>query len=123
MTKPPPIPAEITKAKQQGAGCLVLVGIIAVLIIGNVFGDGSSSDSSTSAQSPTPEHMLAGIHGNTSTEAEFGRLLDTLQRGSAICDPEPDRGHAADVIYASWKSSGQTDSLLDWARALVSVCQ
>jgi hypothetical protein len=68
------------------------------------------------------EYKLAAINEDPSTEAEFGRILDQVQRGGSVCDPEPDRERAADVIVASWQQSGGQDSLIEWARAVASVC-
>lgn len=112
--------AERAKQRQQAVGCLVIFAIIGVIYLGNL---GKSSTPATPTTPPTPEHMLAAIHGDLSSEAEFGRILDVIQRGGSVCAPEPSRQHAGDVIYASWKASAQTDTLLDWARALASVCE
>ena len=68
------------------------------------------------------EYKLAVIHGDESTEDEFGRILDDIQDGGKICNPESDREHVADLIVASWEESPQRDSLLEWARALADVC-
>jgi hypothetical protein len=74
---------------------------------------------------PTLEEKLATVHGDGDRDpavvAEFGRILDAIQAGG-ICDPEPDREHVADVLVASWNSSGKRDSLLEWARAVAAVC-
>jgi hypothetical protein len=72
---------------------------------------------------PTAEYMLAVIHGDPNTEAEFAAILDTVQEGSEFCAPEPDRYRAGDLIYASWDEAGQPVSLLEWATLLASVCQ
>ena len=73
---------------------------------------------------PTIEHKLAVVNGDGPAvgEAEFSRILDTIQRGGGVCDPEPNREHVGDVIVASWQNSAQRDTLLEWARALAAVC-
>ena len=43
-----------------------------------------------SDQEETIEYKLAAIHGDTSKEAEFSRILDRIQVGGQICDPEPE---------------------------------
>lgn len=77
----------------------------------------------TATPRPTVEYMLAAIHGDLSTEAEFKRIVDQMQTGGSVCDPEPSRQHVGDLIVASWEQSGKRDSLLEWARALASVCR
>lgn len=76
----------------------------------------------TDSTPPSVEYQLAAIHGDTSKTAEFGRLLDRIQKGSDICDPEPSRTRVGDVMVASWEQSGKGDTLLEWAQALASVC-
>jgi len=66
--------------------------------------------------------MLAVIHGDLSSEAEFKRIVDRIQAGGSLCAPEPNRRHVGDVIVASWENSGKSDTLLAWARALASIC-
>lgn len=67
--------------------------------------------------------MLAAIHSDLSTEAEFKRIVDQIQAGGAVCDPEPNREHVGDVIVSSWEDGGKAESLLAWARALAAVCK
>ena len=108
--------------RNQAIGCAVILAIVGVIYLGNVLGGGSSHPAGPT-QAPTPERMLAVIYGDPSSEAEFGRILDTIQAGGSVCNPEPSRQHAGDVIYSSWKASAQRDTLLEWARALASVCE
>lgn len=112
--------AERAKQRQQGVGCLVILAIIGMIYLGNL---GKSSTPAPPAAPPTAEHMLASMDGDPSSEVEFARILDVIQRGGSVCAPEPSRQHAGDVIYSSWKASAQSDTLLEWARTLASVCE
>jgi hypothetical protein len=85
-------------------------------------GGGETAEHPTDTPRPTVEYMLAAIHGDLSTEAEFKRIVDQIQAGGSVCDPEPNRQHVGDVIVSSWEDGGKAGSLLDWARAIASVC-
>lgn len=71
---------------------------------------------------PSIEYKLATINGDPSSQGEFRMILDQLQAGGGNCNPEPDREHVADVIVASWQQSSKEDSLLEFARALMTAC-
>jgi len=108
-----------TVARESEGGIAIMVRL-AWLALTLLLVMGCSSPSPT--QTPTPERNLAVIAGDLSTEAEFGRILDKLQAGTAICAAEPDRAHVADVIVASYDQGGKSGTLLDWARNLASIC-
>lgn len=76
----------------------------------------------TCSESKTIEQELADIQGDPSTEAEFGKLLDQLQSGDGVCDPDPDREDVAEGIVTSWKGSTLDISLLEFTRRSASVC-
>lgn len=98
-----------------------LLAIVAVLAGG--CGGGAPVAPGRPTATPTWEYKLAVLHGDPSTEPEFRRILDQIQRGGGTCRPEPDRQRIADTIYASWDESAKRDTLLDWARALASICE
>ena len=76
----------------------------------------------TSSSGESVEYKLAVINGDPSTETEFGRILDQVQDGGDLCNPEPDREHIGDVLVGGWEESGKRESLLAFARALATVC-
>jgi hypothetical protein len=81
----------------------------------------------TPTPEPSVEYKLAVIHGDgdhdPAIEREFAQVLDAVQEGGQICAAEPDRERAADIIVAGWEASGKGDTLLEWARAVASLCQ
>lgn len=95
-------------------------GLLLLMLLAGCTADGGTS--SDTAGSESIEYKLAVINGDLSTEDEFGRILDQIQEGGGICNPEPDREHVADVLVAGWEESGKRESLLAWARALASAC-
>jgi hypothetical protein len=79
------------------------------------------------AATPTLEYKLAAISAGGDPDqaaiAEFGDILDTLQAGTSVCEPERDRQKIADTLVAGWELGGKSDSLLEWARALAALCR
>jgi hypothetical protein len=69
-----------------------------------------------------PERKMAQLDGDPTTQAEFGRLLDTMQSGGTHCKPDPIRQHAADLIVAAYTKAGAHGTLLDFATLIVGAC-
>ena len=109
--------------KNRYAACLVrFVAVLAVALTIAGCGGGSTAPDRNAVEDLTPEQKLAVIHGDSSAEGQFARVLDELQAGAGVCEPVADRLRAADVIVASWQEGGETGTLLDWARSLVAAC-
>jgi hypothetical protein len=95
-----------------------LAAVVALIVVSAT----GCADSRSGGGGESIEYKLAAIGGDTSDEGEFSQILDQLQAGGGICEPEPDREHIADVLVGSWEQGGEVDSLLEYSRALASAC-
>lgn len=122
------LPAESSRPTVSAGLATGLVVVIVIAVVGGAIWFlasllGGSSDTPVDPSiSESIEYKLAVIDGDLSTEDEFGRILDQIQEGGGICNPEPDREHIADVLVAGWEESGKRESLIVFARALATAC-
>ncbi len=78
----------------------------------------SACSSGTSQPAPGTEtvaYKLAVIHGDSSAEPEFQRIIDCIQ-ASGIEGGETEE-QVGDTLVASWEQSGKRETLLEWAQA------
>ena len=70
----------------------------------------------TTTSKDSVAHKLAVANGDPSTEAAFQRHIDcVLHSGVRGVKTEQE---VSDSLYASWRESGQHETLLEWAEAL-----
>ena len=75
----------------------------------------SSPDGGAPAEPDSVAYKLAVIHGDSTTEPEFQRVLDCV-RASGIEGGETEVQIGVTLV-ASWEQSGKADTLLAWAQA------
>lgn len=107
-------------AKSMSKATALLLG--GLLILGAACSTSRSnptSDDPYSDPDPTTEsvaYKLAIVGGDAGDEAAFQDVIDCLM-ASGIEGAETEE-QVGDTLYASWKQSAQSESLLEWGQAI-----